>query len=147
MPEDPTTPATKGQTIVVGVASAVAGVGFLVCAGLMIVLTHSSGRLMLLPVIFLNCVTIILGVGFLDVAFALLRKKEKRRAQLFGNFTLYLAGGFLIFVPLFLLFLGLVEGSDVDLRILGGVSLGLLAIRLAWVRKKKTRPPPAAAGR
>ena len=90
---------------------------------------------------------IVLGVGFFDVAFAVFRKKEKRRAQLLGNLTLYLAGGFLIVVPPLLLLLNLLEGLEVDFRPLWISSIGLLAIRLAWIRQKKTKPPPVAVDR
>jgi hypothetical protein len=87
-------------------------------------------------------VMVVLSAGFLEVAFATLRRKEKRRAQLLGRTTLLLIGGFLVFLPLLLLGVSIWMGTEAEVASAVGVlslsSLGLLAIRLARIRKRPT---------
>lgn len=119
-----------------------AGLTFLMFAVLTIKLTYASGRLAQPAVLVLISVMVVLSAGFLEVAFATLRRKEKRRAQLLGRTTLLLIGGFLVFLPLLLLGVSIWMGTEAEVASAVGVlslsSLGLLAIRLARIRKRPT---------
>lgn len=141
LPKDPLTPASKNQVLVTGIASLLFGVTFLGLATLAIRLTSDSGRILLPSVITLIAVMLVIAVGFLDVAFAALRKKEKRRPYLLSSFTLYGVGGFLVVIPILVFGLSLVKAPEeivwFDYRALSGVGIGLLAIRLAHIRRKK----------
>ena len=140
-PNDPLTPASKGQVVVVGIASAVTSIAFFVFAALTIHMTATSGRIGQLPVIFLIALMLVISVGFLAVAISMFRKQEGRDSQLMGSATLNLVGGFLVVVPLAVAGSMLLTQSNRDswllLKILPISSLGLLAMRLARVRKKK----------
>lgn len=133
--------------LVAGIASLAAGTAFLAFAALTIAITRSAGRLAVPSVMLLIGLMVILGVGFLDVAFAVFRGKGRRRSHLLSNATLYLSGGFLAALPMLVLGLGIVMGSRVDLpSILEALSIsgiGLVAIRLARIRGRRASNQPS----
>jgi Na+-driven multidrug efflux pump len=142
LPEDPLTPASRGQTLVVGAASLIAGIAFLVFAALTVHVTSASGRIGQPSVILLLAVMLVIGVGFIDVAVAIFRKKGKSRSYLLSNTTLYVSGCFLFIIPLLLVGVSILgksqEGAWSALKVLSVSSLGLLAIRLARIRSKRS---------
>ena len=141
LPTDPLTPASKSQTIVVGVASLITSTAFFIFAALTIQMTSASGRISLPPVIFLIALMLIIGVGFLSVAVVIFRRQEKRGPYLLGSVTLYLVGAFLFVMPIATAGAMMLTQSYQDswllLKVLPLSSLGLLAIRLAHIRRKK----------
>jgi biotin transporter BioY len=140
LPKDPLTPASKVEVLVTGIASAVAGIAFLVFAALTSWITYSNGRMGLPPVAMLISVMVVLSIGFFDVAFAIFRTKTRRRKNLLSNATLYFVGGFLLILPTLMVILGVLMTSKWELTpiltFLSMSSLGLLAIRLARIRSK-----------
>lgn len=140
LPKNPLTPASKIEVLITGIASAVAGIIFLVFAALTVWITYSNGRIGMPPVVMLISVMVILSIGFFDVAFAIFRTNGRRRKHLLSNATLYLVGGFLLILPTLMVILGALMNSKWELTpiltFLSMSSLGLLAIRLARIRSK-----------
>ena len=147
LPEDPLEPATKRQEFVAGIGFFLAGIAVLAFATWLTGNAYSNGRLKTLPVICILGGVIFIGIGFLDAAFAVLRKKGRRRPQLLGSVALYLVGSFMIVLPPWMTIDSILKGEKTDLKVLWLVSLGLLAVRLAWIRRKKTKPQHDAGGR
>jgi len=140
LPKDPLTPASNGEALITGIASAAAGIAFLVFAASTIRITYSNKRIGLPPVVLLISVMVVLSIGFFDVAFAIFRTKTRQRKHLLSSVTLYLVGGFLLILPTLMVILGVLMTSKWELTpiltFLSMSSLGLLAIRLARIRGK-----------
>src|SRR4051812_27209931 len=115
LPDDPLTPASKGQTLLVGVMSLIAASAFFVFTALTIQNTSASGRIAQPSIIWLIALMVLIGAGFLDVAFALLRKGGKRRRYLLSSTTLYLVGGFFVAVPVVLVAHSVLTRPDKEL--------------------------------
>jgi hypothetical protein len=142
LPKDPLTPASKREIMITGVASLITGIAFLIFAALTINITHSNGRLGLPAVMLLIGFMVVVGVGFLGAASSIFRGRNKSGISLLSSPTLYFVGGVLFALPLGILALGFIMGFRADLvfvvRLLPLSGLGLLAIRLARIKSKKS---------
>ncbi len=146
LPEDPLTPASRDQILVVGVASLIAGIAFLVFAALTVQMASTSGRIGQASVILLIAVMLVIAIGFLDVAVAIFRKKGKGRPYLLSNTTLYLIGGFLLIIPVLLVGVGIFQKSQgmtwSALEVLVFAGIGFWAMPPARMRSKRSLTKP-----
>jgi hypothetical protein len=129
-----------------GVASSITSIAFFVLAALAIRMTAKSGRIGLPPVIFLNALLLAIGLCFLAIAIAVFRRQDDPNPQLTGSATLYLVGGFLLILPLGIAVVMVLTHSydDVGLLLIHALpmsGLGILAMRLAYLRRKRRAPP------
>jgi hypothetical protein len=140
-PLSPFIRASRRQQIAFGIVAGLFGSGALAFGGTMASYAHKWGRLSDTPVIVILTITLTIGAGFLDAAYALIFSS---RRELLGRFTLFAIGGFLCAIPFMLLAVtlgGLAKpGSPQSLALtLPAIVFGLLAIRLAWVRTKQQK--------
>jgi hypothetical protein len=145
LPSDPLAPASKRDVRMAGIASSITSIAFFVFAALAIRMTAKSGRLGLPPVIFLNALMLAIGICFLVIAITVFRRQEKRDPQLMSSATLYLIGGFLFVLPLAIAGVMVLTHSYQDagllLHVLPISGLGILAMRLGHLRRKRRAPP------
>ena len=140
-PIHPFLPLARRQTLGVGIAALVFGIGFLVFGGVLASYAHTWGSDDRVPVILMLAIIVIVGVGFLDAAYALLRG---RRKELLGSFSLYAIGGFLCAIPILLLvaiYKGVAKSGNIEqtMLTLPAIAIGLMAIRLAWLRSRNRK--------
>lgn len=138
---NPLVPANKVLVFIVGVASAIVGIAFVVLTTWTVFHMYAEGRLGQYTVIAVIGIMATLGIGFLGIAFAMFPRKGAQRDQYLGSFVLYVVGGILFVLPVLILALQLMMEPNVELtpilKSLPLSALGLLAIRLGQIRAKK----------